>query len=515
MRVDFTWHPYRYFPYEKVLACRELASLLKGKISPSKEGLTVDTSNGWKTNCSRTTYFREAVSADGTRLIPLQALLEADGKQLKRQSTRYSAHGLHEYRGKFNPQIVRAIGNILELKEGAWVLDPFCGSGTTLLEAAHIGWNAIGADLNPLAVQIANAKTAALRLPAVRLRAHFHVLQKNLPQNLDFERPFQRTELRQIGGPSWEDRLPSIGYLREWFTESVLVQCAVILRHIDSLPDSTGLIFRVALSDIVREVSLQDPDDLRIRRRKGAPQNFPVIPLFLESLSRKLQLIASAAAQLGPVNTNQTALGLDARSFSRQLKELLPQSGGFDAVITSPPYCNALPYIDTQRLSLVMLGLTPSEGIRVMERSLVGNREIGNSERTQLELALSRNTDQLPRACITLCRNLVAAVGAGDGFRRRNVPALVYKYFADMGRAFDEIRSVMKPHAYFAIVIGPNMTRLGGREFVIDTPKYLTSIARSKRFTLREALKLETYQRFDIHRANSITAETLLLLEAS
>jgi len=86
--------------------------------------------------------------------------------KLRRQSTRYSVHGLHEYKGKFNPQIVRATANLLRLglDRKAQILDPFCGSGTSLVEAAHMGWDALGTDINPLAILISNAKIQALKI---------------------------------------------------------------------------------------------------------------------------------------------------------------------------------------------------------------------------------------------------------------------------------------------------------------------------------------------------------------
>src|SRR5690606_18912422 len=100
----------------------------------------------------------------------MQAMLErVNGTGINRQSTRYSAHGLHEYKGKFNPQIVRAILNILGIPAGSNVIDPFCGSGTALLECAHLGMYARGTDINPLAVFIANAKLLAVRTPAAAL----------------------------------------------------------------------------------------------------------------------------------------------------------------------------------------------------------------------------------------------------------------------------------------------------------------------------------------------------------
>ena len=177
MTLNFYWHAYKYFPYEQKLAQREVSALLGHTPETRQEGLCVPAVPAWQGQAYRTTYFCQAVAQDGDSVVPLQAHLEESATHsecsnrgatgapiLSRQSTRYSAHGLHEYRGKFNPQIVRAIGNILGLQPGDAILDPFCGSGTTILEAVHNGWNAIGIDVNPLAVQIARAKVAAMHV---------------------------------------------------------------------------------------------------------------------------------------------------------------------------------------------------------------------------------------------------------------------------------------------------------------------------------------------------------------
>jgi len=114
MRVHLNWHPYHYFQYEKELARREAETLFAEKTKTSPEALFLETDNGWRALASRLTYFREVVGADGSRVVPLQARLEesANGRPVRRQSTRYSAHGLHEYKGKFNPQIVRVLSLI-------------------------------------------------------------------------------------------------------------------------------------------------------------------------------------------------------------------------------------------------------------------------------------------------------------------------------------------------------------------------------------------------------------------
>src|ERR1051326_3361511 len=168
MNLHLLWQNYRYFPYERELARREVHAMMGQRPSEDKAGLVVNAHPGWPSLARRTTYFREVLGDGGQKVIPLQAQLEAvtNGSTIPsnsnltalptraRQSTRYSGHGLHEYRGKFNPQVVRAISNILGLKPGDWLFDPFCGSGTALLESLHLEMNAVGIDLNPLAVEI-------------------------------------------------------------------------------------------------------------------------------------------------------------------------------------------------------------------------------------------------------------------------------------------------------------------------------------------------------------------------
>ena len=87
-----------------------------------------------------------------------------------RQATRYSVHGLHEYKGKFNPQVAKALLNIFGVRSGGRVLDPFCGSGTTLVECTHADVLGLGIDINPFAVFLANAKLRALTTPVAELR---------------------------------------------------------------------------------------------------------------------------------------------------------------------------------------------------------------------------------------------------------------------------------------------------------------------------------------------------------
>src|SRR5262249_46991817 len=95
-------------------------------------------------------------------------------------------------------------------------------------------------------------------------------------------------------------------------------------------------------------------------------------------------------------------------------------------VVTSPPYATALPYIDTDRLSLVALGIATSRSLRQLEASLIGSREWDKQEQRRWETAMVSDGYRLPTAIVRLCHNVYAA-NRSAGFRRRAVPGLLYR----------------------------------------------------------------------------------------
>ena len=514
------WQSYRFFPYERRLARREVETLLGSVPEPCADGLVVTASKHSERAIDRFTYFRLVRRNGAEPLVPLQARLESSaavgrtGVHIvgphRRQRTRYSSHGLHEYKGKFHPQIVRATANVLNLPKSARILDPFCGSGTSLVEAAHAGWNALGVDMNPLAVLIAEAKLSVLRLPVSTLRAQVDALTSGLSaveESINCDTSFSRATLRMLGHESRAHRLPNEDYLRAWFSPSVLAQLRVIAAHIDRLKHAAvQAVARVVLSDLLRTVSLQDPADLRVRRRTDALDNYPVIDRFLGALQSKVSAVLNAREVLGAIRGRQRAVLADAR-------QRIPGTAVYDAVITSPPYATALPYIDTQRLSLAFLGLVPANQLRLAERRLIGNREITNRERQADERALLSEVSRLPDSVFELCsRALRLASGPSNGFRRRNVPALLFRYFSDMRQVLERALPRVKRDGAFAMVVGPNRTTLSGEPLTIDTPHLLVDVAQAVGWKIQEVIALDAYQRFDLHQENSITSEKLILL---
>ena len=90
-------------------------------------------------------------------------------KNRTRSVNQYLTHWIYPYKGKFHPQMIRALLNIIGLEKGDTVLDPFIGSGTTAVEAQLLGINCIGIDVSPLCVLQSKVKTESIDvLPQIR-----------------------------------------------------------------------------------------------------------------------------------------------------------------------------------------------------------------------------------------------------------------------------------------------------------------------------------------------------------
>ena len=90
-----------------------------------------------------------------------------------RSVNQYLTHWIYPYRGKYHPQMVRALLNIVGAKPGSRILDPYLGSGTTALEASLLGIDCVGVDISPLCVLLTRVKTRSVEAVAeIRDRVH-------------------------------------------------------------------------------------------------------------------------------------------------------------------------------------------------------------------------------------------------------------------------------------------------------------------------------------------------------
>ncbi len=91
--------------------------------------------------------------------------------QTNQFKTGYGTHGLFPYRGKFHPQMIKGLINIMGLKPGDTILDPMMGSGTVLIEARLMGIKSVGIDASPFCRFMVQAKIDGLTVPLPPIRA--------------------------------------------------------------------------------------------------------------------------------------------------------------------------------------------------------------------------------------------------------------------------------------------------------------------------------------------------------
>lgn len=420
----------------------------------------------------------------------------------KRRSLRYGPHGMHEYRGKFFPQLVRALINIAEVPADGVVADPMCGSGTTLVEAILSGRQAIGIDMNPLSAFVAHTKCSVMSLAPGVVLSCFR----------DVQRALVGAYSPQSDAMPYFESLPLADrkYLSGWFPAAALQGLDAVMQAIEGQTSgAVREVMLVSLSNIIRRVSWQMDDDLRVRKEILDGWEPNVSREFLEESDRTVRaLLPFLQAMQGQRLGQFTVEAGDARDLDVVWGAW---RGRVDAVITSPPYATALPYLDTDRLSLSYLGFLSRSKHRQREREMIGNREITESERRAYRARIEADRMKLPASVLGLIERIESLnEGTDAGFRRRNLPALLGKYFLDMREVLHGIAGTLKPGAPAYVVVGNNHTVAGGERVEIDTASLLADVAEQTGLRLCDRIPMEMLLSRDIFRKNASSAETIL-----
>lgn len=284
MQIELLKFPYSYMEYEKLLQRRELDVLLPtAEVLSDTKCSTVISGDSINLSLIKELTFYRAFQIDDSIFPTRQGLYEEDNTlQVTKQHTRYSTHGLHEYKGKFNPQIVHAIANIFGVQKGQKILDPFNGSGTTIVECAHAGIEAYGTDINPMACFIANAKVAALKIDVQKTLC----LLEQLKQSLSNPNPVLITDSDE-----------RIKYLDNWIPRKTLSILECLRKIADKEEPAIRDFLLVIASDLIRDYSYQEPSDLRIRRRKSAFPETPFLKAYFLNAYKYLKRIEQVSVK--------------------------------------------------------------------------------------------------------------------------------------------------------------------------------------------------------------------------
>jgi DNA methylase len=261
------------------------------------------------------------------------ALSWSEAELPQRERTKH-VHALHPYLGKFIPQLVEVL---LEryVPRGGHVLDPFGGSGTTLVQALESGRDATGSDIAAFNVLLARVKTAEYN-------------------RFSLERDV-RDALRELpGAPSG----PSSAFVRRWYAPRAARELLAFRGLVDAAEHADVL--RVILARAARSARLTTHFDLDFPR---APQHGPY---WCHKHKRECRPVERAAHFLGRYGLDTVArIKAFARLRSRgraatvlhgDAREL-DYGRRFDGVVTSPPYPGLIDYHEQHRYAYELLGL--------------------------------------------------------------------------------------------------------------------------------------------------------------
>ena len=410
-------------------------------------------------------------------------------------------HYLFRFPAKFHPPAIRCLIDRYSTS-GDTILDPFCGSGTLLVESLLAGRAAIGLDVDPVAAFISRVKCTPL--PPKLLKAAFDAL---------------RNDLRDVRRPKWEyDRLihedlsphsiarfrkalgiPEIPRLDHWFRVYVAIDLARLRAAIMRADVGPRLrdFFLACFAGIIRNASNADPVPVsglevtaHMRKIDEDGRRIDPFELFERRVERELAGMCELWQQAEEVSV-RVQRG-DATELTRQIR---PAS--VDVVITSPPYNTAVDYYRRHTLEMYWLGMVSSQYDRLkLAPKYLGRFQVRQSNP---KLNCTFKSEYIKR--------LIMHAGSVSPAQQRAVT----HYCASMRRSLAHIAKVLKPNGRAVFVVGNS--KWNGRR--VRATKLLTEIAKDE-FNVCETFSYPArnrYMSYERHNGANVNREYALVLK--
>jgi len=392
-----------------------------------------------------------------------------NGSMNKLQPEDQSVHDWYRFVLSFPPHLVNSYIKKFDLRENQIVLDPFCGTGTTLVEAKRIGIQSVGIEANPMA-HFASQVKLDWEVSPNGLLEHASEVAKLVKKKLAFDgiedEPFFQLALNKETALKILEPEKNKLLLKDSISPLPLHKTLVLIEALERirreryyrhelLALAKALVFSISNLRFGPEVGIGKPKT-----------DAPVIAAWLHEIKkmtndlRLLQGAKNAPAQVHLAD-------------SRQLGKLL-KPNSIDAVITSPPYPNEKDYTRTTRLESVLLGFINNHAeLQALKRNLV---------RSNTRTVYKNDTDDQWVAQHAEIQCIAAAIeqrrldlGKTSGFEK--LYARVTKlYFGGMNRHLAALREKLKPGAQLAYVVGDQASYL---RVMIRTGQLLADIAKS------------------------------------
>jgi len=252
-----------------------------------------------------------------------------------RKDTTYISHGYHRYPAKFIPQIVSRLAEKYT-RVGDFIVDPFGGCGTTLVESKVMGRPSIAVDINPVAVLITKAKITPIDL--VKIEKEFFILKNRLEKY---------SEKTRVKAPKHE----RIDY---WFKPEEKIKLAFIFAEISKIKNQDVQdFFFCGFSNILKNCSIW------LQKSNKPTRDFEKKPSEpIKTFLKQIKMMLRGNARLFELLSEKGYLKVPSKVVCADARTIPAKDDSVSLIVTSPPYVTSYEYADLHQLTALWLEYT-------------------------------------------------------------------------------------------------------------------------------------------------------------
>ncbi|MGB2807912.1 MAG: DNA methyltransferase [Sedimentisphaerales bacterium] len=388
---------------------------------------------------------------------PIKA--KSNGLANKLHHTDIPFHNWYRFVLSFPPHLVREYINKFGLNNDSTILDPFCGTGTTIVESKLHGINSIGIEANPM-THFASTVKVDWSLDPSELLKHASLVASEAKK----ESNYCKTNLRALS-PDAHNLLIKNSVSPLPLHKGLILLDKIRLLKNDRLYNHELLAF--AKTMVLYASNLHFGPEVGVCRNKK--EDAPVVESWISEIKRMVDDLCFRKPE-------KDSYAIIHRADSRQLQNIL-EPNSIDAIFTSPPYPNEKDYSRTTRLESVLLGfINDKDELRALKKNLLRSNTRNVYKGDDDDKWIS-NHGEIQRIATKIERRRIK-LGKTSGFEKL-YSKVTRLYFGGMARHLATLRPFLKANAYLGYVVGDQASYL---RVMIRTGSLFADIAESLGF---------------------------------